>query len=91
MFASPAKNSAQCTDVQSKLQSILGTKRLQNKLVTDLMIDRFVKLESCNKFVLKSFCSQYCVVWNYACVRDSTAVWYAVKSSVTLHGISTGL
>ena len=23
-----------------------------------LMIERFVKLESCNKFVLKSFCSQ---------------------------------
>ena len=43
MFASPAKNSAQCTDVQSNLS---------------LMIDRFVKLETSNKFVLKSFCSQ---------------------------------
>ena len=50
MFASPAKNSAQCTDVQSKLHSIWK----QNYL----MIDGFAKLESCNKFVLKSFCSQ---------------------------------
>ena len=69
MFVSTAKNSVQCTDVQSKLQ-YLGIKRLQDKYTTTLkfhesidhqatfylMIDRFVKLlESCNKFVLEPF------------------------------------
>ena len=43
MFVSPAKNSVQCTDGQSDLP---------------LVIDRFVKLEDCNKLVLKSFSSQ---------------------------------
>ena len=65
MFASPAKNSAQCTDVENKLHSIweesdFKTNLLQLSSFTNLfnlMIDRFVKLESCNKFVLKSFCS----------------------------------
>ena len=36
MFASPAKNNAQCTDVHSKTTQHLGRKRLQNKLVTTL-------------------------------------------------------
>ena len=67
MFASPAKNSAQCTLCTEQTTQHLGTKRLQNKLVTTLVfhesmdhptIKGYLMIDHCNKLVLKSFCSQ---------------------------------
>ena len=62
MFVFPSKNIAQCTGVQSILHSIWEQNDFKTNFVTTLkfresidhqvtllMIDRFVKLESCNK------------------------------------------
>ena len=58
MFVSPAKNIAQCTDVQSKLHGV-EAKRLQNKLVTTLEFHESIHhqvtrelLQACFKVVL---------------------------------------